>query len=52
MSKNEESCIFCGETKSTFTFKGKSICLDCGLEIADKADGINYITEIKGGTKS
>lgn len=33
LKKYEPSCVFCGETKDTFNYKGKQICKNCLNEI-------------------
>ncbi|MBQ4087026.1 MAG: AbrB/MazE/SpoVT family DNA-binding domain-containing protein [Clostridia bacterium] len=33
LKKYERSCVFCGNTKDVFTFKGKNICPKCLEEL-------------------
>lgn len=36
LKKFSPSCIFCGESKDIFDFKGKKVCPDCSNEIHNK----------------
>ena len=33
IKKYESACIYCGEMKDTFNYKGRNICPDCLLDI-------------------
>ncbi|MDY0236373.1 MAG: AbrB/MazE/SpoVT family DNA-binding domain-containing protein [Gudongella sp.] len=36
LKKFSPSCIFCGESKDIFDFKGKKVCPSCSEKIANK----------------
>lgn len=36
LKKFSPSCIFCGESKDIFDFKGKKVCLNCSEKIKNK----------------
>ncbi len=38
LKKYEPSCIFCGDAKDVFMFKGRNICPACSKEIASYND--------------
>jgi transcriptional pleiotropic regulator of transition state genes len=35
LRKYQLSCVFCGSTKDTLTFKGKIVCSDCQSKIKE-----------------
>lgn len=37
LHKYEPACVFCGNAKNIFSFKGKNVCPDCAAKIKSKA---------------
>lgn len=35
LKKYEPSCIFCGDAKNVFSFKGRNVCPNCAKEMAN-----------------
>ena len=35
LKKYEPSCIFCGDARDVFTFKGRNVCPTCAKELAN-----------------